>query len=76
MSVALPLCPTLRPLVLLESARGARGPSEGLALSQHQAKEVPMRRVFVRAYQRWRLGRLESVCQHTRRWPRQYSFNF
>lgn len=32
--------------------------------------------VFVRAYRRWRFGRWESVCQHTRRWPRQYSFNF
>ncbi len=35
-----------------------------------------MRRVYVRAYVRWRFGQLESVCQHTRRWPRQYSFGF
>lgn len=33
-------------------------------------------RVDVRAYTRWRFGQLENVCQHTRRWPRQYSFNF
>jgi len=33
-------------------------------------------RVFVRAYRRWRFGRWENVCQHTRRWPNQYNFNF
>jgi hypothetical protein len=26
-------------------------------------------RVHVRAYVRYRLGRLEHVCKHTRRWP-------
>lgn len=35
-----------------------------------------MRRVFVRAYKRWRLGRMEFVRTHTRRWPNQYSFDF
>jgi len=33
-------------------------------------------RVHVRAYRRWRFGRWESVREHTRRWPRQLSFNF
>ncbi len=35
-----------------------------------------MERVFVRAYVRWRYGREEHVCAHTRRWPRQLSFDF
>lgn len=34
------------------------------------------KRVFVRDYTRWRFGREEFVKHHTRRWPRQYSFNF
>jgi len=33
-------------------------------------------RVHVRAYVRFRYGRLESVCPHTRRWPYQYQFDF
>jgi len=45
-------------------------------LTYLQTKEVHMRRVFVRSYERWRFGRLERVVQHTRRWPRQFSFNF
>jgi hypothetical protein len=32
--------------------------------------------VFVRAYIRMRLGRLESVCQHWRSHPGQLSFEF
>lgn len=32
--------------------------------------------VNVRAYVRFRLGRLESVCSHFRSWPRQLSFDF
>jgi hypothetical protein len=32
-------------------------------------------RVHVCAYVRRRFGRLESVREHTRRWPRQYEFN-
>lgn len=32
---------------------------------------VRFKRVFVRAYTRFRLGRLEQVCQHTRSWPGQ-----
>jgi len=32
--------------------------------SFHKAKTV-----FVRAYQRFRFGRLENVCQHFRSWP-------
>lgn len=32
--------------------------------------------VFVRAYRRFRFGRLESVCQHYRSMPYQYSFGF
>lgn len=39
-------------------------------------KEVAMKRVYVRAYCRWRYGQRENVCQHTRRWPRQYEFQF
>ena len=35
-----------------------------------------MRLVRVRAYQRVRYGALEFVRAHTRRWPRQYSFDF
>lgn len=35
-----------------------------------------MKRVFVRAYKRWRLGQVEHVTAHTRRWPNQYSFDF
>lgn len=33
-------------------------------------------RVNVSAYVRRRFGRLESVREHTRRWPRQLEFNF
>jgi hypothetical protein len=32
--------------------------------------------VFVRAYERFRFGRVEHVRAHTRRWPNQLSFNF
>lgn len=32
--------------------------------------------VKVRAYVRFRLGRLEHVCAHFRSWPRQLSFDF
>lgn len=32
--------------------------------------------VFVRAYRRFRFGRLESVCQHYRSLPYQFSFGF
>jgi len=35
-----------------------------------------MRRVFVRSYTRWRLGRVEAVRAHTRRWPNQFVFSF
>jgi hypothetical protein len=33
-------------------------------------------RVYVRAYRRWRFGREEHVCEHSRRWPVQYRLNF
>jgi hypothetical protein len=32
--------------------------------------------VHVRAYVRFRFGRWESVCAHTRSWPSQLSFSF
>lgn len=32
--------------------------------------------VFVRAYVRFRFGRIEHVCQHWRSWPGQLSFTF
>ncbi len=32
--------------------------------------------VFVNAYRRFRLGRLEHVCQHYRSLPYQFSLNF
>lgn len=32
--------------------------------------------VKVRAYLRFRLGRLEHVCAHWRSWPGQLSFDF
>ncbi len=32
--------------------------------------------VYVRAYDRRRLGRKEHVCAHTRSWPTQLSFDF
>jgi len=32
--------------------------------------------VFVRAYRRFRFGRLEFVCQHYRSLPHQYSLGF
>lgn len=32
--------------------------------------------VKVRAYVRFRFGRLERVCSHFRSWPRQLSFDF
>lgn len=32
--------------------------------------------VFVRAYVRFRLGRLENVCQHFRSYPSQLTFAF
>lgn len=32
--------------------------------------------VFVRAYVRFRLGRLENVCQHWRSHPGQLTLNF
>ena len=32
--------------------------------------------VFVRAYHRFRLGKLESVCQHYRSHPGQLSFGW
>ena len=34
------------------------------------------KRVNVREYTRWRFGVLEYVVSHTRRWPRQSSFDF
>lgn len=36
------------------------------------------RRVYVRSYERFRLGRVEHVCAHTRLWPklRQLAFHF
>lgn len=33
-------------------------------------------RVHVREYSRIRFGRRERVRKHTRRWPRQYRFDF
>ena len=35
-----------------------------------------MVRVNVREYVRFRFGRVEHVCAHTRRWPNQYAFDF
>ena len=32
--------------------------------------------VFVRAYRRFRFGKLEFVCQHYRSMPYQYSLSF
>lgn len=48
----------------------------GLKPAFGQEEAYIERRVFVRTYWRWRFGREESVVAHTRRWPRQYSFNF
>jgi hypothetical protein len=33
------------------------------------ARLYPESRVHVRAYTRCRLGRIEYVCRHTRKWP-------
>jgi hypothetical protein len=35
-----------------------------------------MRFVEVRAYERFRFGRIEHVCAHTRHWPNQLAFDF
>ena len=34
------------------------------------------KQVYVHAYTRLRFGRLESVRQHWRSWPRQFEFSF
>lgn len=41
------------------------------------ARLCPESRVFVRSYVRFRLGRIEHVCAHTRKWPeRQLTLTF
>ena len=57
---------------------GTRGVPEPSGSIRQKIKEMGMTamRVHVREYSRIRFGRRERVRKHTRRWPRQYRFDF